>query len=90
MCETSCVLMSPLAGNCSDRPICEQGYVSPEGCMCMYKRVCACVKERNDKTWRGVPPTWPLCCRGDKQSKQDVLAEAGPIVHGLKKAYLIG
>ncbi len=33
---TSCLLMSSLAGNCSDRPICEQGYASPEGCVCMY------------------------------------------------------
>lgn len=79
MCVTGSLLMSPLAGNCSDRPIREQGYVSSEGSvgMCMYTCVCVCVMERNtkNKTDRESPSTWSSCYRGDKQSKRDILAD---------------
>lgn len=58
--------------------------------LCVYE--CEKVKERTIKDMgeAGSPPTWPSCCRGDKQSKRDVLAEAEPFVLSLKKACLIG
>lgn len=53
-------------------------------CVC---NVCALKRKRftKDKADRESPHTWSPCCRGDKQFKRDVLAEAGPIVCGLKK-----
>lgn len=50
--------------------------------------VCEKVKERaiKDMGETGAPPTWPSGCRGDEQSKRDVLAEAEPFVLSLKKA----
>lgn len=56
----------------------------------MHVYVCERARNTKDKTDRESPPTWSSCCRGDKQSKRDILAEAGPIVPGLKKAHLIG
>lgn len=61
-------------------------------CVCIGVCVCnVCALKRKEKEngslktrQTGSSPV-PGCCRGDKRSKRDVLAEAGPIVCGLKK-----